>query len=221
MNEYAGNNSKTSAPSGQSAWAKLSSQTLYIILSLTAIVPYLNTLLNAFVYDDNTQVMNNPYIQSFRHVKEIFSTTVWSYVGAQGLSNYYRPMMTFGYLVCFQLFGKVAYGFHLTNVLIHTAVVCILFGVTEELFHDRRWAFITALLFALHPIHSESVAWIAAVTDLELSLFYLVAFWFFLRAARPQGRKVAPGRAGLGRQFPVGPSFQGAGADAACAGDDL
>lgn len=187
MTASAETHSVSPMPTAKTGFSKLTSQTLYILLTLTAIVPYLNTLLNAFVYDDNTQVMNNPYIQSFRHVKEIFSTTVWSYVGAQGLSNYYRPMMTFGYLVCFQLFGKVAYGFHLVNVLIHALVVCILFAVTEKLFHDRRLAFVTAMLFALHPIHTESVAWIAAVTDLELTFFYLVTFWFFLRAATPQG----------------------------------
>jgi protein O-mannosyl-transferase len=201
MTERAETHCGSSTPGARSVFAKLSTQTLYILVTLTAVVPYLNTLLNGFVYDDNTQVMNNPYIQSFGHIKEIFSTTVWSYVGAQGLSNYYRPMMTFGYLICFQLFGKVAYGFHLANVLIHAAVVCILFSVTLELFHDRLWAFITAVLFAVHPIHSESVAWIAAVTDLELTFFYLITFWFFLRAAKPQGGRSPRALLGLAASF--------------------
>ncbi len=158
------------------------------LLMPCAALPYVNTLLNGFVYDDITQVTNNPYLQSVHHLKEIFSTTVWSYVGVEGITNYYRPMMTLGYLICYQLFGPIAYEFHLMNVTIHTAVVLVLFAVTRRLFDDRTVAFVAALIFALHPIHSESVAWIAAVTDLELTFFYLLTFWLFLEMGRPRGQ---------------------------------
>jgi tetratricopeptide (TPR) repeat protein len=66
-------------------------------------------------------------------------------------------------------------------------VVCLVFLVTGRMFGDRRLAFVAAFLFALHPIHTESVAWIAAVTDLELTFFYLLTFWCFLCLARPEG----------------------------------
>ena len=156
-------------------------------LVLCAFLAYANTLFNAFVYDDNTQVLNNPYIQSFDHLREIFTTTVWSYIGAQGVTNYFRPLMTFGYLLCYQVFGPLAYGFHLANVLLHVGVVGVLFLLTARIFGSRLLAFVAALLFALHPVHSESVAWVAAVTDLELTLFYLLTFFFFLRIAQPGG----------------------------------
>jgi len=166
-------------------------------LVLCGTVPYVNTLFNGFVYDDNTQVMNNPYIQSFRYLREIFSTTVWSYIGVLRGTNYYRPMMTFGYLLAYQFFGPLAYGFHLTNILLHTAVVCVLFLVAEHMFQDRFVAVVAAILFALHPIHTESVAWIAAVTDLELTLFSLLTFWFFLRVARRGGGRSDGAQIGL------------------------
>lgn len=167
------------------------------VLALAAALPYLNTLLNGFVYDDMMQVMNNPYIVNFHHLRQIFSTGVWSYVGQQGVSNYYRPMMTLGYLLCYQLFGKIAFGYHLVNLLLHVGVVCVLFGLTLTMF--RRWslAFAAALIFALHPIHTESVAWVAAVTDVELAFFYLLAFWFFVRIARPNGGRSERNFAGM------------------------
>jgi hypothetical protein len=56
-------------------------------------------------------------------------------------------------------------------------------------------------LFAIHPVHSEAVAWVAASPDLELSLFYLLAFWFFLAGARPGGRF------SYGTQLAMGGSF--------------
>jgi tetratricopeptide (TPR) repeat protein len=154
-------------------------------------LPYLNILVNGFVYDDDHQVLKNPYVRSFRYLKEIFTTNVWSFRGV-AVNNYYRPMMTFGYLVCYQLFGMQAYGFHLVSLVLHVLVVCLVFVLTERLTGDRVWAFVAGALFALHPIHTESVAWIGAVTDLELAFFYLLTFGFFLAVARPGGRRSEP-----------------------------
>ncbi len=164
-------------------------QSMAILLTLMAVIPYAPTLMNGFVYDDDTQVLNNPYIQNFHHLREIFTTTVWSYIGAQGVTNYYRPIMTLGYLLCHELFGRVAFGYHLVNVLLHAGVVLLLFGVTARLFSSHRVAFVASALFALHPAHTESVAWIAAVTDLELAFFFLLTFWCFLAVARPEGKR--------------------------------
>jgi tetratricopeptide (TPR) repeat protein len=158
---------------------------LLAVLILVAVLPYLNTLLNGFVQDDNRQILSNPYLRSFSHLREIFATNVWSYVGAQGVTNYYRPLMTLGYLLCYQFLGPLAYGFHLANVVWNAGVVCLVFLVTERIFRDRTLSFVAAVIFALHPIHSESVDWIAAVTDLQLTLFYLLTFWFFLQVAKP------------------------------------
>ncbi|HVA00210.1 MAG TPA: tetratricopeptide repeat protein [Terriglobia bacterium] len=164
---------------------------LVAVLILCATLPYLNTLFNGFVYDDNRQVLDNPYLKSFHYLPKVFGTTVWSFVGAQGVSNYYRPMMTLGYLFCYQMFGPLAYGFHLVNISLNAGVVCLVFVVARRMFHDRALAFVAACLFAFHPIHTEAVAWIAAVTDLEVTFFYLLTFWLFLNVARPEGKRSA------------------------------
>ena len=90
-----------SSPEVSHSIAKRRDATAIGILILLAVLPYANSLRNGFVYDDNTQVLNNPYVQNFSHLGDIFSTTVWSYVGAQGVTNYYRPMMTFSYLLLY------------------------------------------------------------------------------------------------------------------------
>ena len=135
-------------------------------LLLLAFVPYLNALTGAFVYDDRPQLLDNPYAHSFQYLKQIFGSTVWTFQGEQGVTNYYRPLMSFTYLLGYRLFGEVAFGFHLFNLTLHAGVVLLLFGVTQRLFGDRLLSFIAAGLFALHPIHTESVAWIAGITDL-------------------------------------------------------
>lgn len=157
-----------------------------LFLVLLAALPYLNTLTNAFVYDDRQQVLENPYIHSFRYLGRIFGSTVWTFEGAQGATNYYRPLMTFAYLLAYKTFGLIPFGFHLMNLALHIAVVLLVFAVAEHLFRDRLLSLVAAGLFALHPIHTESVAWIAGITDLELSVFFLLTFLLYLRLSEPE-----------------------------------
>lgn len=155
---------------------------LIALLLLLAILPYLNTLTNAFVYDDGKQIIENPYIRSWKYLPEIFGSNVWSFLGAAGVTNHYRPLMTLSYLVCYQVFGLLPFGFHLVNLLFHAGVVWLVFRVSKQLFGNAMLAFIAAAMFALHPIHTESVAWVAGITDLQLSFFYLLTFSIYLSA---------------------------------------
>jgi len=174
---------------------------LIAALVACATLPYLNILFNGFVYDDDSQVVLNPYVRSFGYLKEIFTTNVWSFRGVTSVTNYYRPMMMLGYLVCYKLFGLRAYGFHLFSLLLHVLVVCLVFALAERLTGDRVWAWVAGAFFALHPIHTESVAWIAAVTDLEVTFFYLLTFGIFLALARPGGGRSEPMLAAMGVSF--------------------
>ncbi len=184
-----------------SGLVRFATHELLAVLILVAVLPYFSSLLNGFVQDDNRQILSNPYLRSFSHLREIFASNVWSYVGAQGVTNYYRPLMTLGYLLCYQFLGPLAYGFHLANVVLNAGVVCLVFLVTERIFRDRTMGFVVAVIFALHPIHSESVDWIAAVTDLQLTLFYLLTFWFFLRVAKPGGKRSSVAELGMVLSF--------------------
>jgi tetratricopeptide (TPR) repeat protein len=165
----------------------------FLILVALAAAPYCNSLRNGFVYDDFDQVLANPYLRNLHHLREIFTTSVWSFMGDfRGASNYYRPMMSLGYLFCYQYFGPHAWGFHLANFLANVGVVLLVFLLTLRMFRSVAVALAAACIFALHPIHSEAVDWIAAVTELELALFYLLTFYFFLASARPAGKCSVP-----------------------------
>jgi tetratricopeptide (TPR) repeat protein len=92
--------------------------------------------------------------------------------------------MTFGNLLLYQIAGAVPFSFHLANIVLNVLVVLLVFAILRRL-SGERVGLIAAGLFALHPIHTESVAWIAAVTDLELSVFYLLTFLLYLRLSEP------------------------------------
>jgi tetratricopeptide (TPR) repeat protein len=91
--------------------------------------------------------------------------------------------------------------FHLVNLVLNLLVVLLLFLVTKRMFNDRLLGLVAAGLFAIHPIHSESVAWIAAITDLELALFYLLTFWFFLGLSMWRGRRLILGELSMTASF--------------------
>jgi tetratricopeptide (TPR) repeat protein len=110
-------------------------------------------------------------------------------------------MMSFGYLLCYQFLGPIPLAFHLVNLVLNLLVVLLLFLVTWRMFDDRLMAFVAAGLFAVHPIHSESVAWIAAITDLELAFFYLLTFWFFLGLSKWRGRRLILGQLSMAVSF--------------------
>ena len=161
---------------------------LVLILAVCAGLPYITALFNSFVHDDLFQVLQNPYVRDSSHVRQIFTSSVWAFSGINQ-SNYYRPMMTLGYLICHSLFGFAPFAFHAFNLLLHISIVCLLFYVTRRIFLSSRLAFWAAFIFALHPIHSEAVVWIAAVTELELTFFYLLTLWFFLDLDRSKGKR--------------------------------
>jgi protein O-mannosyl-transferase len=154
-----------------------SDATLVALLLLVTLVCYANILANSFVYDDSQQILQNPYVKSWHFIPQIFGTTVWSFVGQAGTTNYYRPLMTFTFLVLWKIFGPIPFGFHLFSLLLQFAVVVMLFYAGKRLFGDIRVAWLAALIFAVHPVHTEAVAWIAAVPDLEATLLLLVAIW--------------------------------------------
>jgi tetratricopeptide (TPR) repeat protein len=151
------------------------------LLCLFSFCCYANTLLNGFVYDDELQILANPYVKSWHYLPQIFKTTVWSFIGAAGDTNYYRPMMTFTYLLLWKAFGDLPFGYHLFNILLNALVVALVYMAGKELFKSWPVAAVAALLFAIHPIHTEPVDWIAAVPDLEATLLVAAALFIYIR----------------------------------------
>lgn len=160
-------------------------------LLFLAALPYLGVLHNDFtyVYDDKAQILDNPYVHSFSHLREIFTTSVWSFRGGYGANNYYRPFTLIVWLFCYRLFGPLAYGYHLVSLLLHLGAVLMVFQLSGRILRNRGAAWVAATLFALHPTHVESVAWISDMPDLLVTCFYLLTFWCFVQAGERRGRQ--------------------------------
>ncbi|HSE98921.1 MAG TPA: tetratricopeptide repeat protein [Blastocatellia bacterium] len=166
---------------------------IYVLAPVVlACLAFLNTLSNGFATDDLYQILNNPFIKDLANLPKAFTTSVWAFVSGEivfSVDSYFRPIFSVLFSIEHALFGTRAWGWHLTNILIHAAVTYLVFVVIRE-FTDQRWlALATAALFAVHPAHVESVAWISGITDPLMALFLLPAFFCYLRY-RKEGRKL-------------------------------
>jgi len=164
-----------------------------LIIAITSFSVYFNTLFNGFVLDDISVILGNYWIKDIKYIPDIFATNVWGFSGRD--ANYYRPLMHLVYMLNYKIFGLDAWGFHLVNVLFHTLVCILVYLVALRLFRDQGkrdappspWpSFAAALLFAVHPIHTEAVAWVA-VPEVYYSFFFLLAFYLYIRIPENDG----------------------------------
>jgi tetratricopeptide (TPR) repeat protein len=138
------------------------------VIGAVGFAVYAGTLGYDFVYDDVNQILENPWIWNPRFLLNLFTKAVWSFKDT-GPSNYYRPVQVLLYFLDAQIFGRHPFGFHLTNVLVHAFCSAVAFLLLRRVTGERRAA-LAAVLFAVHPAHVESVAWIAGSTDVDCAL---------------------------------------------------
>ena len=149
---------------------------LLIAFSLTL---YIATTGYDLVGDDAILIGGNPYVRSFHFLREIFTQSFWSFRGARGDSIFYRPLIMFSFLVQATLFGTRPAPFHLFNVLLNTWVVVMVYQLGKRLWPKGRGALWGALLFAALPVHTEDVATVSGISDLECAAFFLAALLIY------------------------------------------
>lgn len=156
------------------------------VLFLLSLALYAPTLRNDFVTDDKLQILQNPFVKNPQNLGRAFTGDVWSFAHegrefARFGSNYYRPLQLLVYTAEYAAFGEHPWAWHLVNILLNAAVVSLLYFLLLS-FSDASLAFWAAFWFALHPLHTEPVAWIAALPELQCALFLLLAMLFYRRA---------------------------------------
>ena len=128
------------------------------------------------MWDDRALILNDPLTHKLWHVPRFFFRTYGVEGGDEGSrmnAGYYRPVVNTTFAVEYALFGKGPGGYHLTNVLLHVGVSCGVVAVVSSLSGSALAAVLAGLVFAVHPVHAESVAWISGRTDLLACLFML------------------------------------------------
>ena len=130
---------------------------------------FAQTVRSGFVnFDDGLYVYENSHVLHGLSWREI----VWAFTRLH--AGYWIPLTWVSFMLDNQLYGLGAAGFHLTNVLLHAATTILLFLVLEQM-TGRFWpSGLVAALFAVHPLHVESVAWVTERKDVLSGLFFLL-----------------------------------------------
>jgi protein O-mannosyl-transferase len=153
-----------------------------LVLTLATAAVFYQVCTYDFVnYDDQIYVYENPNIQAGITLKAI----KWAFT--TGYANFWHPLTLLSYMLDWQLFGSNPAGYHLTNLIFHIANTLLLFLVLKRM-TDAVWpSAFAAALFALHPLHVESVAWVSERKDVLSTFFWLLAMWAYLRYVKQPG----------------------------------
>jgi tetratricopeptide (TPR) repeat protein len=137
---------------------------------------YLDTLSFQFVQDDEYQILGNVYLRSWSYLPRYFTKDVWAFMHPNYPGNYYRPLFLLWLRLNYLLFGLHPWGWHLTTVLAHVGATLLVYRLARRLLGDWVTAVFAALVFGLHPVHIEGVAWISGVSEPLLALLLIPSF---------------------------------------------
>lgn len=154
-----------------------------LLLGLLGAAVYSNALSGAFLGDDSTLIVQNPLVKNWRFIPQIF---ISSYEG-QGV--YWRPLAIFSHALEYPVWGLNPLGYHLTNSVLHVANSFLIYLLVSRLFGRPSWAFITSLLFLVHPIQTEEVTYISGRCGLLAAFFMLAGLILYVEFRRGRGRE--------------------------------
>ncbi|XP_069441554.1 protein O-mannosyl-transferase TMTC1 isoform X2 [Ovis canadensis] len=146
---------------------------------------YGRSLRGEFVHDDVWAIVNNPDVRPGAPLRwGIFSNDFWGKGMAENTSHKsYRPLCVLTFKLNIFLTGMDPFYFHAVNVILHCLVTLVLMYTCDKtVFRNRGLAFVTALLFAVHPVHTEAVAGIVGRADVLACLLFLLAFLSYNRS---------------------------------------
>lgn len=171
--------SKIELSKNYSFWSKYSKFLPWIVLVITFLV-FSNAINNDFVnWDDDRYVTGNQYLElNWTNIKYFFSNFYFVM---------YIPLTMLSYMIDYKLVGlEQPWVYHLHNVILHVITTGLVFIFIKNLFEKKGnkkfiYAAIVALLFGVHPLHVESVSWIAERKDVLYSLFFIASLISYLK----------------------------------------
>ena len=163
-----------------------------LVITLLIFLAYSNSFQNSFQYDDFHVLVKNPAIKDTAYCHQFFLNPQLG-SGTIKETSGYRPLLMVSFALNYFFGGSNVLGYHLVNFILHTLCAILVFFISLLFFRlssnedgsnrtrDQLTALFAGLVFALHPVQTESVTYITGRSSLMTALFFLSAFWFYLQ----------------------------------------
>jgi Tfp pilus assembly protein PilF len=149
--------------------------------AILAFLLFGQTINYSYTYlDDQTLILGNmEKLQSSSYLPKAFSEDVFHTASGHGF--YYRPILTLSFMAD-AMIGKGSFSvFHFSNIIYHVLATFLLFLFLVEMGYDRTRSFLFSLIFLVHPMVTQAVAWVPGRNDTLLAIFILGSFLFWLK----------------------------------------
>ncbi|MBN1295187.1 glycosyltransferase family 39 protein [bacterium] len=161
---------------------------LAIILGGAAVFPFAQSIYFDFVWDDLFLIKNNSKLDNPDYLRQIWVSEFFEPIAQPGNSFYWRPLVHFSFWIDLQLHGREPTGFHLTNLVLYGILTTLLFLLYQR-YLGLTASVLATLLYAWHPLRTETVCWVSARTDSMALLFGMASILLFFRGiARERAR---------------------------------
>lgn len=151
----------------------LSNKIIIPVLFLFVLLTYGNIFNNKLLWDDEAFIIGNPDIRAVSNIPKFFANP--------DFSGLYRPLKSVLMTATYKIWGLNPFGYHLNSFLLHLISTYLVFFISLSLFKGKCPAFLTSILFAVHPIHTERVTGATAGFDLLGVVFYLLSIFLYIK----------------------------------------
>ena len=149
------------------------------IFAALILISYLPVWQNTFVWDDKPYIILNDYVKNF----DLKGLLTEYHVGN------YHPLTMLSLAIEYFLVKEQTWLYHLDNLILHTLNSWLVFKLIQKLNNNFWVALFTGALFAIHPLHVESVAWVAERKDVLYTIFLLLSLWYYIKFDETQDKK--------------------------------
>ena len=153
-------------------------------MTVLVVIVYYPTFSGKFILDDRMLIEKNPYIRILHSPFSYFAQEdgITDMFNAENYhTGYYRPLINLTYSIDYKLWGLNPKGFRATNLFLHVICCFVLFHFLQLLVNDRNAALWTTLIFAVHPVNTETVSWIASRNNILVAMFSVSSLFFYIK----------------------------------------
>ncbi len=159
---------------------------VFLFLAAAVVALYSISLGHNFLFDEENIILRNPYLKSFSNIPHIFSSGFF-YMGGTGSGaflEYYRPFSVLTFMADYHFWKANPLGYNLTSLLCHIFLSLALFEWLKRYLKHMPAAFLSALFYAVHPIHTEAIGHVSCRSETLAVAALLLTLVFYFRAAK-------------------------------------